>query len=153
VMKKIFFVFFTFILLSSCSNDEDTNYHYELLPVLDAIVPDEFEFGKIYNITVKYSVPDECYIYSDVLYEYDHDARNIAVISSVIEEQNCDVLDIADELNFNIQAIQSVPYILKFWQGDDENGEPIYLIKEVPVINTNNLSANEFRNTHKKMQE
>lgn len=152
-MKKIFFVLFNLILLSSCSDDDSANFHYELLPIEDAIVPEEFELGSIYNITVKYLVPDDCYVYSEILYEYDGDARNIAVISTVIEDKNCAVLELEDELNFNIQALQNSPYILKFWQGDDENGDPIYLIKEVPVINENNLSANEFRPTHKKMQE
>ncbi len=152
-MKKIFFVLFTLILLSSCSNDDGLDYHYELLAVEDAFVPDEFEFGKVYNITVKYVVPDDCYVYSDILYEYDNDARNIAVISTVIDDKNCANLDFEDELKFNIQALQDSPYILKFWQGDDEYGEPIYLIKEVPVVNENNLSANEFRSAHKKMQE
>jgi len=152
-MKKIFFVLFNIILLSSCSDDDGLDYHYELLAVEDAIVPEEFEFGKIYTITIKYVVPDDCYVYSDVLYEYQEDARNIAVISTVIDDKSCAVLDFQDELNFNIRALQSSPYILNFWQGDDENGDPIYLIKEVPVVNKNNLSANEFRPTHKKMQE
>lgn len=152
-MKKIFFVLFTFILLSSCSDDDGLEYHYELLAVEDVIVPEEFEFGKIYNITVKYVVPDDCYVYSEILYEYNEDARNIAIISTVIDDKNCADLDFEDEINFNIQALQESPYILKFWQGDDENGNPIYLIKEVPVVNENNLSANEFRPTHKKMQE
>ena len=152
-MKKIFFVLFNLILLSSCSDDDGLDYHYELLPVEDAIVPEEFEFGKIYNITVKYLIPDDCYVFSEILYEYNEDARNIAIISTVIEDKNCAVIDFEEELSFNIQALQNSTYILKFWQGDDENGDPIYLIKEVPVINENNLSANEFRSTHKKMQE
>lgn len=152
-MKKIFFVIFTIILFSSCVNDDDQVLHYELLAVQDAIVPAEFEYGKVYDITLKYIVPDDCYINSDVLYEYDSDARNIAVISTVIENKNCETIDLEDELNFKIQALQDNTYILKFWQGDDENGKPVYLIKEIPVIHTNNLSANEFRPTHKKMQE
>lgn len=152
-MKKIFFVIFTFILFSSCSNEDDQVLHHELLAIQDAIVPETFEYGKIYDITLKYIVPDDCYIYSDVLYEYDNEARNIAVISTVIENKNCETIDLKDDLNFRIQALQDNTYILKFWQGDDENGEPVYLIKEIPVIHTNNLSANEFRSAHNKMQE
>jgi len=150
-MKKIFFVLFAVNLLVSCSNDDESNYHYELLAVEDAIVPDEFEFGKIYDITVKYILPDDCYIYSDILYEYDFDARNIAVITTVIEENNCETLNFDEEITFKVQALQASPYIFKFWQGEDENGIPIYLIIEVPVVTKNNQSVNEFKTTHTKM--
>ena len=133
-MKKIFFVFFILLLTVSCSDDDNTNYHYELLPVEEAIVPDEFIHGQVYFITVKYIRPDDCYVYNDVLYEYDFDARNIAVISTVIENENCEVLDSEEELTIRVQALQTSPYIFRFWQGDDENGDPIYLEIVVPVI-------------------
>ena len=133
-MKKIFFVFFILLLTVSCSDDDNTNYHYELLPVEDAIVPEEFVLGQVYFITVKYIRPDDCYVYNDVLYEYDFDARNIAVISTVIEDENCETLDREEELTIRVQALQSSPYIFRFWQGDDENGDPIYLEIIVPVV-------------------
>ena len=131
-MKKILFAFFSLILMLSCS-DDDTNYHYEFLPIVEAEVPNEFEFGKIYNIIVKYIRPDDCYIYSDILYEYDFDARNVAVISTVIEDNNCEILDIEERLTFRVQALQTSPYIFKFWQGEDDNGQDTYLIYEVPI--------------------
>jgi len=149
-MKKILFAFFSLILFISCS-DDDTNYHYELLPIVEAEVPNEFEFGEIYNITVKYIRPDDCYIYSDILYEYDFDTRNVAVISTVVEENNCEIINKEERLTFRVQALQTSPYIFKFWQGDDDNGNPIYLIVEVPVITNSNKNANEFKNTHTKM--
>lgn len=151
VLKKIFFVIFTVIFFVSCSDDDSSDYHYELLPVEDALVPEEFEFGKVYELTVKYIVPDDCYVNSDILYEYDQDARNIAVISHVIENNNCDPLDLEQELTFRVQALQASPYIFRFWQGDDENGDPIYLIVEVPVINLIDQKANELEATHTKM--
>ncbi|MCF6224354.1 MAG: hypothetical protein L3J34_11585 [Flavobacteriaceae bacterium] len=149
-MKKIFFAIFSLILMFSCSED-DTNIHYELLPIEEAIVPESFEYGKIYDITVKYIRPDDCYINSDILYEYDFDARNVAVIATYVEENGCEILDAEEELTIRVQALQHSPYIFKFWQGDDDNGHPIYLIIEVPVITNNNKSVSEPKNTHTKM--
>jgi len=149
-MKKIIFAFFSLFLFFSCS-DDDSDHHYELLPIEEAIVPEEFEFGKIYDITVKYILPDDCYINSDILYEYDFDARNVAVITTFVDDNNCDILDTEEEITFRVQALQHSPYIFKFWQGDDENGHPIYLIIEVPVITDSNKSASESKNTHTKM--
>jgi len=149
--RKIFFVIFAVLLTVSCSDDDSYEYHYELLPIEEALVPEVFEHGQIYDISVKYIVPDDCYINSDVLYEYNEDARNVAVISLVFDSNDCETIDLEQELTFQVHALQASPYIFRFWQGDDENGEPIYLIIEVPVININNEKANEFKETHTKM--
>lgn len=146
-MKKIFFVIFAVILFVSCSDDE-SEYHYELLATEDAVVPEEFEFGKIYDITVKYIVPDDCYIASDLLYEYDETARNIAVISLVVDENSCDQLDMEQELTVRVHALQTSPYEFRFWQGEDDNGDPLYLVVEVPVVTQSDKSANESNETH-----
>lgn len=133
-MKKVFFVIFILLLTVSCSDDDSSNYHYELLPVEEADVPDEFVYGQIYYISVKYIRPTECYVYNDVLYEYDYDARNIAVISTVVEDNDCEIIDSEEELTIRVQALQTSPYIFRFWQGDDDDGDPIYLEIVVPVV-------------------
>ena len=151
VIKRIIFVIFAVVFFVSCSDDDSSDYHYELLAVEGALVPEEFVFGEVYDLTVQYKIPDNCYANSDILYEYDQDARNVAVISLVVENNNCDVLDLEQDLTFKVHALQTSPYIFRFWQGDDENGEPIYLIMEVPVINLIDQNENEFKETHTKM--
>lgn len=150
-LRKIFFVIFAVVFVVSCSDDDSYDYHYELLAIEDAQVPEQFEYGGLYEISVKYIVPDNCYTNNDVLYEYDNDARNVAVISLVVESSDCETIDVEQELNFQVHALQASPYIFRFWQGEDDNGEPIYLTVEVPVINLSNKNANEFEETHTKM--
>jgi len=133
-VKRVFFIIFNFIIFVSCSNDDGPTYHYELLAIDEVDLPEEFEYGKTYEVSLKYIVPDDCYISSDVLYEYDHDMRNVAVNTTVLDDKECFPVDFEDEISFKVQALQTKTYIFKFWQGEDENGEPIYLIKEVPVI-------------------
>ena len=149
-VKRIFFVFFAIVFFVSCSDDEGSDYHYELLPISEVVVPEEFEHGVTYDLTVKYMIPDNCYLETDVLYEYDEFARNVAVVSLVLSEDDCNPLEIEETLTFQLQALQTNSYEFKFWQGDDENGEPIYLIVEVPV-KISDKSANEFKTTHTKM--
>lgn len=149
-MKRIFFVLFALVFFASCSDDDSSDYHYELLAIEDVDVPEEFEFGKTYELTVKYLVPDDCYLESDVLYEYDQFARNVAVISLVLSENNCNTLEAEDMMTFQVQALQANPYVFRFWQGEDDNGEPVYLVVEVPVIKSEE-STNEFKATHTKM--
>lgn len=150
-VKRIFFVIFALVFSMSCSDDDSSGYHYELLPVSDAVVPEEFQYGEIYTLAVKYIVPDNCYFNSDILYEYDGTARNIAVLSLVLEYDDCDPLDVEDELAIRVHALQTSPYVFRFWQGEDANGEPVYLIKEVPVIQNAERSPDEFKATHIEM--
>jgi hypothetical protein len=151
VVKKIFFVIFAVLAMVSCSDDDSFDYHYELLPIEDATVPEEFEYGKIYDISLKYIVPDDCYVNSDILYEYDQDARNVALISLVLESNDCETIELEDQLTFQVHALQASPYIFRFWQGEDDTGEPIYLTVEVPVVNLSDQNANGFKATHTKM--
>jgi len=150
-LRKIFFVIFAVVFMVSCSDDDSNDYHYELLAIEDAVVPEQFEYGGIYNISVSYIVPDDCYVNNDILYEYDNNARNVAVISLVAESSDCETIEVEKELIFQVQALQPSPYLFRFWQGEDDNGEPIYLTVEVPVINLSNQNANEFDKTHTKM--
>lgn len=136
-MNRVFFVIFSFIIFVACSNDDAPTYHYELLAVEDVDLPEAFEYGKVYDVSLKYILPDDCYISSDVLYEYDFEIRNVAVISTVLDDKDCFPVDFEDDISFKVKALQTETYVFKFWQGEDEEGEPIYLIKEVPVITNN----------------
>ncbi len=118
-MKRVFFIIFSFIIFVSCSNDDGPTYHYELLAIDEVDLPEEFEYGKTYEVSLKYIVPDDCYISSDVLYEYDHDMRNVAVITTVLDDKECFPVDFEDEISFKVQALQTKTYIFKFWQGED----------------------------------
>lgn len=55
------------------------------------------------------------------------------------------------EISFKVHALQTSPYIFRFWQGEDNNGDPIYLTIEVPVNVLSDQKANEFKETHTKM--
>ncbi len=135
-MKRYLLLFFTAITLFSCSNDDDGNYHFEYVPVLSADVPEEFTYGHSYLLTVKYELPNNCYSYYHYDYIYHDTSRIIAPIAIVNDDvDTCGDIITEGEFIIRVQALQSEPYIFKFWQGEDEQGEPIYLVIEVPVIN------------------
>jgi hypothetical protein len=54
-------------------------------------------------------------------------------------------------LNIRVHALQVSPYIFRFWQGEDDNGDPIYLTIEVPVVTQSDKSAHESEETHTEM--
>ncbi|KQC28620.1 hypothetical protein [Flagellimonas eckloniae] len=124
------------ISLSSCSKDDkdDDVFRSVYVNVLEADLPDEFDYGNIYNIDVTIELPNSCYIYYDEFnYVYKGDERLIFPIAYIEEGDNC--TQSTEETTFSIrfQALQTKPYVFKFYQGKDTNGENMYLTYTVPV--------------------
>jgi hypothetical protein len=135
-MKRIVVVCFIFMLLISCSLDDDaTGYSFEVLPVESVNIPNEFQLGEIYPITVSYFRPSTCHAFKEFYYLKENNEQTVAPITFVIDRNDCEIIE--DELveaSFNFKVTSYGSYIFKFWQGDDTNGEAQYLTIEVPVI-------------------
>lgn len=124
------------LLLASCSvNDDGTNYSFEVLPVESVDIPDAFELGETYPITISYLRPSTCHSFKEFYYLKENNERTVAPINYVFENNNCDNLeDVLTEATFNFNVTSNGSYIFKFWQGEDANGEDQYLTIEVPVL-------------------
>ncbi len=134
-MKRYLLILLTAITLSSCSpNDYDENYYFEYITVTTVDVPDEFTHGETYQLHIRYELPDNCTAYYHYDYIYDDTSRIIATIGIVYDSEDCESEVSEGEYIINVEALQDEPYIFKFWQGEDNDGEDIFLIVEVPVI-------------------
>lgn len=135
-MKKMIVFCLTLISLVSCSiNDDVPNYSFEVLPVESVDIPDAFELGETYPITIHYFRPTTCHNFKELYYYKENNERTVAPITYVFDRNDCETLE--DELveaTFNFIVTSNGSYIFKFWQGEDTDGEPIYLTIEVPVI-------------------
>lgn len=134
-MKRLL-VLCSILLLASCSiNDDGANYSFEVLPVESVEIPDEFELGETYPITVSYFKPSTCHSFKEFYYLKENNERTVAAINYVYEDNDCtDLEDTLVEATFNFIVTSNGSYIFKFWQGEDTDGEDQYLIIEVPVI-------------------
>ncbi|WP_242083742.1 hypothetical protein [Aestuariivivens sediminis] len=136
-MKNIFILGFVFMLLVSCSiNDDSDSYVLEILPVESVDMPDEFVLGQTYPITVYYYRPTTCHTFRNFYYVKDNNIRTVAPITYVFENHN-NCSDLADDLveaTFNFIVTSNGSYIFKFWQGENIDGEDQYLTIEVPVM-------------------
>ena len=122
-------------LLSSCSTETSgPNFHYEILPVESVTIPEEFAFGETYEISLLYLRPSGCHIFNDFYYLSEQNQRTVAIINTVYTDEVCETFtDEEVEVSFNFQVNNMSPYVFKFWQGEDENGNDLYYIVEVPV--------------------
>jgi len=138
-MKKLSILTFIAIILFSCTTDDDSpNFHYETLPVEEAIIPESFEWNETYDITLEYKLPSTCHTFFSVYYEHDQDdetKRIIAVISRVTDDAICSDESRTKEHTFQIEATQEEDYVFKIWKGTDpENDEDIF--EEITVAVT-----------------
>ncbi|ULC59796.1 hypothetical protein MBM09_02180 [Flaviramulus sp. BrNp1-15] len=135
-MKRLIVMCLILIMATSCSIDDDsTNYSFEVLPVESVDIPDEFELGETYPITIHYFRPTTCHAFKEFYYYKENNERTVAPVTYVFDNTNCETLeDDLVEATFNFIVTSNGSYIFKFWQGEDTDGESQYLTIEVPVI-------------------
>ena len=135
MMKSAFILILTIFTLSSCSLDDDDNTYVsiETLPIKQAIVPLEFEYGSVYTLKVVYDLPSGCHSFYNLFYQYENTARIIAINSLVNSNQACTEALIEKEYEFEVTVSQRENYVFKFWKGIDDEGHDIFEEIVVPV--------------------
>ncbi len=135
-MKKIVALIGIFILMISCSvEDDSTNIHYELVPVQNVIIGDELYFGEENIITIQYNRPSTCHGFNGFLYEKNENTRTIAVQNYVVEANDCQaVTNEVKEEDLVFQPASTGTYTFKFWQGKDANGDDVFLELQREVV-------------------
>ncbi|MFY0627437.1 MAG: hypothetical protein JXR07_14140 [Reichenbachiella sp.] len=137
-MKYYIPLFLVTFLFFGCDDDEDENdheYHLEYINVTSAQLPAEFIFGRTYRITAQVELPNSCYFYYNQYdYFYEGTSRLIYPIGHVDDGIPC-TLNISEAtMTIPVSVQQTEPYIFKFYQGEDTDGQDLFLTIEVPVI-------------------
>ncbi|MHA7942522.1 hypothetical protein ACJOV8_005585 [Formosa sp. 3Alg 14/1] len=148
-MKKLLLLFVATLTLASCDTNDDysSNFTYGVIPTESADIPDDMEVGKIYRITVDYIRPTDCYSFYTLDYRrstediedangelIDTQVRTVAVINRIFTEEECEELDETTQVYFDFEPITAGPYVFRFWTGEDEDGEGIFLEYETEVL-------------------
>jgi hypothetical protein len=136
-MKKLFLLVFLMCSVLSCSTEDDVTsaFFYETLPIESVNMPTEFQLGNTHEITMTYLRPTGCHVFNDFYYLSELNQRTIAIITTVFPDQDCETFENEEvEVTLNFQVNNTDPYVFKFWQGEDENGNDIYYVVEVPVV-------------------
>ena len=123
-------------LLFGCSNDDDNyhEYHLEYKSVVSAELPDEFIYGRTYRINITIELPDSCYYYYNQYdYFYEGTSRLIYPIVHIDDGVPCTPNSTETTFSIPVQALQNEPYVFKFYQGEDAEGQDMFLTIEVPV--------------------
>jgi len=139
MMKKIavVLVLSAVVCLSSCTLEDDgPNFHFAPLQITAAQLPDTFRLSETYRINFTYLRPDNCtfYDYPDVRKPQGANIREVVAIGIVRTDMDaCEDLMEENEAAFDFAIIYNEPYTFRFYQGEDNAGEPQYLEVTVPV--------------------
>lgn len=132
-MRKLILLISILLLFNSCE-PEGNNYYVEVLPIESVDIPNEFELGETYQITMRYFRPTNCHSDYGIYYESELNIRTCAIQNLVEERGNCaPVQNVLVEETFNFYVTNTGNYIFKFWTGEDSEGNNTFLEFDIPV--------------------
>ncbi|APG60846.1 membrane lipoprotein lipid attachment site-containing protein [Christiangramia salexigens] len=144
-MKKLFFVLISSLILTGCSIDNDTEkVNFELAGITGNDLPEEFIFGKTYEVNVNYKLPTTCHAFAGIDAKRsgsDNEKRRqiyVAAISQVKASSSCDPTSEGNTgtSKFSILIDDDEDYTFYFWVGVNSADEPEYETITIPVKET-----------------
>lgn len=145
-LKKLLWVLLLVMapLVSSCDLEDDyANFRFVKLQVIDAELPESFDIYETYQIKVTYLRPNNCTFFEGFdITKPDTTVRNVVVVGSELEDSACSQVTGEVVEYFNFTCYYHDTYTFRFWAGEDEDGNAVFLEYDVPV-NPDPLSANE----------
>ncbi len=139
MMKKklVLLLFCIGALLWGCSLDDDNgqNFHFATLRINNAVLPESFDLNETYEVMVDYTLPNNCSFFDGFeVTQEDTTVRNVVAIGSVRTDQaGCTEETIEAQASFKFTVIHDQPYTFRFYQGENSEGELLFLELDVPV--------------------
>jgi len=138
-MKKAFLVLCTLMVsltFSSCDlGDDGPNFHFVPLRIESVEIPESFDLNETYEIRLNYIIPDGCTYYEglDVVKSEVTTRKVVAVGAQRTDQEECTEVIREEVASFNFVVLHNQPYLFRFYQGEDMNGEQQFLEIEVPL--------------------
>ncbi len=137
-MKKAFLIFCCVSLLFSfngCSLDTtEENFQFTTLEVVSADFPEAFDHNQIYEINVVVLRPDTCTFFEGFEVTASNiTTREISAVGTVLTNETCAQAIEEVTATFNFRVDYTDTYVFRFYTGNDETGNAVFLEYEVPV--------------------
>ena len=133
----------TFLVLTGCEIEDDgPSTEHVFVKVIDADLPESFEYGEIHEIEVTYLLPDACHLALGLQVqrgglepEKRREIYAAGVASRPVGLTECDREDGDLEVvtSFFLRINDNQPFTFYLWTGVDEDGKNTYTEIVVPV--------------------
>ncbi|MFA5620095.1 MAG: hypothetical protein WDA08_07315 [Weeksellaceae bacterium] len=136
-------ILFKLLMLISCGlvftacldedNLSDVVYHYRAID--DVQIDSIYPVGQVTEIKTYFHKSNSCENFFDYEYYAFDNERKVYLITYRIEDTPC-----TQEASMDSAVLKFLPqrdgtYKFKFWSGTDENGDDMYLIREIIIPN------------------
>jgi len=123
--KLIALIALVSIAFSSCSlgDDDALEYRLQVVGITDVEILDPFVFGQVNEIIVKYNIPNTCQKFLGFDVNRDLNQREIYVVTEYIGDPNCLEQNIPEEQSLRFLPTSNGTIVLKFYTGNNDNGE------------------------------
>lgn len=137
-MKKALSIFLIVVgtsLFTGCDIDTGENFHFVSLKVVEASIPEHFLLNQSHNIEVSFVRPDDCTFFEGFdVFSDTGGLRTIVPIGSVLTNQDCSSQEENLTGILTLTAIEEEQYTLRFYAGEDADGNAEYIEYVVPVV-------------------
>ncbi len=136
-MKNIVVISILLCILVGCSTDDAPTFFFEITPT-DTVgnIPDHFVAGQADTLQVTYRRPSTCHGFDGFEINKDGTVREIAVITKVVQGRSS-CTDLENDVRIApliIRPEEIGEIILRFFAGNDQNGNPTFMTFNVPII-------------------
>jgi hypothetical protein len=135
-IRTLILLFFSTVVLIGCDVNDDSFFQSnQVSPILSANVPDTMVIGESYSLEVTYQKDSDCHIFSnfDVLPQGDS-LVFVRAITLFTQDSNCSQDELGELKGLEFDNTFETNFTFKFLNDVDNEGEPVYIDKEVVVI-------------------
>lgn len=126
MIRLYYFLFIAFVFGACTDIESSPDFHYETLPVDDVNIPDQLDFDKEHEITMKYTLPSSCYYFDRLYYTKKDSVRTLAIIALVDDESVCTQETKEGEYKFKLKTTQKEDYLFKIYKGVDAENKAVF---------------------------
>ena len=133
-LKWMVAMMLTGFVFNACLDDEPTTQViYKYAPIDSVYVGEIHPSRQVTEITTYFTRQNECEIFFDYDYQISGTERTVSLVTSNLQSNDCiDISEVAsNKLQFKPE--NSGLYTFRFWAGNDENDEPIFIIREIEI--------------------
>jgi hypothetical protein len=136
-LKAVFLLLVFFLTFSCDITDDGEKYDLIPLPIAAVEIPDSFKLNETYQFNISFIRPNSCTGFRgfEVVTEETntHTIRHVVAIGAQFQENFCPQTAETLQTQMQFVCMYSIPYLFRFYTGDDLDGNPQYMEVEVPV--------------------
>ena len=118
----------------SCLDDEPTvNVKYLFAPIDSVQIGEIKPARQVTEIRTFYTRNNECETFFDYDYTITGNERTVTMLISSLQANDCLEITEADFHTLQFRPEQSGLYTFRFWNGNDQDGQPIFIIRKIEI--------------------